>query len=1034
VPTTDTNNWPVKVSVSHKHARSKEFTRTSDIPFHYLHLDLIRNPYFFGLTTTTNFSAYLFIVATPGKLVGWVGLPKESSEAIVHGLKSWLLLTEQLGRKQSVRFIRTDAGTAFTSESFINSCIDMNIKVESAAPKHQEMNGICESKWKQVHSLANTLLNNARLGGAFFHHAHAYAVDIINVLPAKNIVDKDNNPTTPYHLCFNRKPRIKNFRTFGCPTYFKRYTPSKGSKLITPKQQIQKASRGIFLGFPRNSAGWLVYSAEMKHRFEISRDAYFDEQFRSALTFDSKPFEGAVPIRSQMDPEALVPAYSNNPEKPVLKVGSVADLGVEPSLFAPDPELQTNPIVETVDFDSDSGSETLPPPIGLVPPSQALAMTHRRQQALKNIILDFRLCNEEIPSDDQVFLALSAIDNTVSGRHQEKISINKYLPEPQSLKAVLRLDEAIRRAWLHAILLELKNLIDNKTFILNERPEKGELVVPVKLVLKAKQTATGHLEKLKARIVARGDYQKRRMKKHARNYLRAKEQQKDMNFKAALIGRTPIKIELPPQPDDDTWSPNASARAVKLFLAVITAAHRTVKGADFIGAYLQAHMVGRHFIRLPQEYATYFPEYKEYFGVPLLLNKGIYGMVFSGKLWNDEFSAWLQAQEFHQSKSDPSIFVKRYPNGGWLKLIFFVDDMLYCGSNDTIESEFRAAVTDRFHVKFLGPAHWFLQMRIHQHKDHSYTLDQHRYALNTLQRYDPGNVIKKRQTPLPTDYIFSLENRPKTDVDLEIIKEHYSSMDFRSAVCTLLYLAYNTRADILFAVTKLAKACICPGIRDYEALYWLLGYVKARPDLAIKFYPNPKQNPIVDICSSNSIPYSELALITDASWQDCPDTGKSTIGYQIFYNGALIEANTTVPTPVAQSSSEAEYLGACCGAMAAAHIRMILYDLLHLGTNKWHQHEQNLSRTPILLMTDNTATVQMAKNGRLTRKTRHIERRFHFVREGQQNGLHSLHWLPASSMLADIMTKSQAAYKIDPHLARVLHKLPKHMTSITSQD
>jgi hypothetical protein len=375
-------------------------------------------------------------------------------------------------------------------------------------------------------------------------------------------------------------------------------------------------------------------------------------------------------------------------------------------------------------------------------------------------------------------------------------------------------------------------------------------------------------------------------------------------------------------------------------------------------------------------------------------------MVFSGKLWNEEFSAWLQAQGYHQSQSDPSIFVKHYPNGDWLKLIFFVDDMLYCGSNDEVEKEFQKAVSHRFHVKFLGPAHWFLQMRIHKHKDQSYTLDQHRYVLNTLQRYDPENKIKKRETPLPTDYIFSLENRPKSENDLQVIRDHYSSIDFRSAVCTL---------------------------------HWLLGYIKSRPDLAVKFYPNPKKNPIFDICEANAIPYSPLAIITDASWQDCPDTGKSTIGYQIFLNGALIEANTTVPTPIAQSSSEAEYLGACCGAMAGAHIRMILNDLLHLGTTNWHRHEQNLAKTPILLMTDNTATVQMAKNGKLTRKTRHVERRFHFVREGQQNGLHTLHWLPSSSMTADIMTKSQAAYKIDPHLPKILWKLPKHMTSDTSQ-
>jgi hypothetical protein len=46
----------------------------------------------------------------------------------------------------------------------------MKIKIEAAAPQHQEMNGVCESKWKQVHLLlVNMFINNACLGGAFFH-------------------------------------------------------------------------------------------------------------------------------------------------------------------------------------------------------------------------------------------------------------------------------------------------------------------------------------------------------------------------------------------------------------------------------------------------------------------------------------------------------------------------------------------------------------------------------------------------------------------------------------------------------------------------------------------------------------------------------------------------------------------------------------------------------------------------------------------------------------------------------------------------
>jgi hypothetical protein len=48
-----------------------------------------------------------------------------------------------------------------------------------------------------------------------------------------------------------------------------------------------------------------------------------------------------------------------------------------------------------------------------------------------------------------------------------------------------------------------------------------------------------------------------------------------------------------------------------------------------------------------------------------------------------------------------------------------------------LKKEFKDSVRNRFDVKFLGPAKWFLQMCIHQHKDKSYTLDQHCYILNT---------------------------------------------------------------------------------------------------------------------------------------------------------------------------------------------------------------------------------------------------------------------------------------------------------------
>jgi hypothetical protein len=68
----------------------------------------------------------------------------------------------------------------------------------------------------------------------------------------------------------------------------------------------------------------------MKRRLEVSRDAYFDECFQLALTFDSKPFKDAVPIRAHVDPTTLLPAYAPATDHQQLRLGSVADLGIPP--------------------------------------------------------------------------------------------------------------------------------------------------------------------------------------------------------------------------------------------------------------------------------------------------------------------------------------------------------------------------------------------------------------------------------------------------------------------------------------------------------------------------------------------------------------------------------------------------------------------------------------------------------------------------------------------------------------------------------
>ncbi|KAI2489855.1 ABC transporter B family member [Fragilaria crotonensis] len=297
--------------------------------------------------------------------------------------------------------------------------------------------------------------------------------------------------------------------------------------------------------------------------------------------------------------------------------------------------------------------------------------------------LYFQECAESPPSIDPIHTAMLTLDASADTSTENDDPVDKYLPEPQSFQAVLKLDDDIRSAWLHAIKMEIKNLIDHGTFILGQKPHVDELIIPVKLVLKAKQTASGKLDKLKARLVARGDMEKRRIKKTKAKYQQQLLKQREENTKKVNKSNT-IPIEIP-QPFEDTWSPCASSRGVKLLISKTCAFRRILKGADFIGAYLQAKVIGRHFVILPLYLAYHFPEYAKYFGVPLLLDKGIYGLVYSGKYWNIEFSEWLYSQGFIQSQAEPSYFVYYDKHNQWLRLLFFVDDMLYVGSNDSIE-------------------------------------------------------------------------------------------------------------------------------------------------------------------------------------------------------------------------------------------------------------------------------------------------------------------------------------------------------------
>ena len=438
---------------------------------------------------------------------------------------------------------------------------------------------------------------------------------------------------------------------------------------------------------------------------------------------------------------------------------------------------------------------------------------------------------------------------------------------------------------------------------------------------------------------------------------------------------------------EDSWSPTAPFRSLKMFLADAARNKCRVYQLDFIGAFLQANVRGRIFVSLPKVYGDIWPEFKDYCGRPLKLIKSMYGMTYSGKYWYLDLKEWLLEEGFIQSRASPCFFCKIFPGGYFIKIIIYVDDKLFFGNNEIILTEFKDKISKRFDVEFLGQAHWYLSARIHQDAEFNVTLDQARYCKSIINRFLEKAGAKKKprfhNTILPAEFVPSAEDCSKDEVAAKSLQVEYG-IDFASCVGALLYLSY-TRPDITYAVVKLAKFTRRPGVNHMEALLHLLRYLRDNMYLGLRFYSDINMSPVTRLLSSNGISLDNpLITFSDSSWNDDIDTGRSTGCFMIIYMGGVVEHSSNMPDPVALSSAEAEYNEACLACMATAHLRQFLEDL------ELHLDDEKRSKKPIQVFIDNRSAVDMGASFKDTQRTRHMMRRYQYVREGIENRKHAL--------------------------------------------
>lgn len=214
-------------------------------------------------------------------------------------------------------------------------------------------------------------------------------------------------------------------------------------------------------------------------------------------------------------------------------------------------------------------------------------------------------------------------------------------------------------------------------------------------------------------------------------------------------------------------------------------------------------------------------------------------------------------------------------------------------------------------------------------------------------------------------------------------EETMMGVPYRNTVGCFMYLMVGTRPDLAAAVGVLNQFASDPCRTHWQALKRVFRYIQGTRTHGITF-------------QAASEP--KLQGFSGADWAGDIASRKSTSGYVFVMNGGCISWKSKQQRTVALSSTEAEYMALSEALQEAIWLKVFLCELGEMSQDE-----------AVTIFEDNQGAIALAKNPEFHKRTKHIDIRYHFVREKVEDGQVDLNYCPTQEMLADIMTKPIAA-------------------------
>lgn len=408
----------------------------------------------------------------------------------------------------------------------------------------------------------------------------------------------------------------------------------------------------------------------------------------------------------------------------------------------------------------------------------------------------------------------------------------------------------------------------------------------------------------------------------------------------------------------ETFSPVVRFDSLRAIMAVVAEKKMHMLQFDVKTAFLNGDLEEDVFMHQPVGF-------NDNSGRVCKLHKSLYGLKQASRCWNNKFKSFIELFGFKTSDADPCVYVSHEGNNTIILAIYVDDGFIVSNDKKNIDSVIEHLQRE-FEIKVMD-VNCFLGFEIDKRNDGSIFMHQTAYAKKVLEKFRMDECYPVSIPCDPNQVLGSFE------------ESKVSTFPYRQLIGNLMYLAISTRPDISYAIGNVSRYMENPKIVHEKALKRILKYVAGTVGHGILFKSDGNH---------------QMYGFSDADYAGDVETRKSTSGFIFMYNDSIISWRSALQECVAISTTESEYIAASEAVKEVIWLKRLFNELIP---------NQN---TEVMFYMDNMSAVRLIKNPEFHKRTKHIDVRYHFIREKYRNGLFNLEHISTKEMIADIGTKA----------------------------